>query len=721
MKRFLSELRRREVVKSLVAYVGLSWLILQVVGLVISMLVLNPLVGPATLLFLTCGLPVALYISWHFDISLDGISRTPDLDEQKNPTIQPLGWLRWTGLASVVLVSGFIGMQYLDSIKQKQQATQEGLTTVKLADSIAVLPFTDQSPDQDQSYLALGLAEEITSLLGRSDGFKVSASRSSQVLAEKGLTSVDIGRRLKVKTVLTGSVRAVGNRLRIRVELLDTENGHTLWTENFLRELKDIFEIESEIGRSIVNLLQDKYLEAGSFKTLSSTSSSDAYVMYLKGREQYRKQTTESMKKARQFFEQAVALDPEYAKGYVGLADTLILMAEGNHTVETGFGIIKPDIAATLAQQNIDRALVRQPEMAEAYAVKGLISSIQNDFDSAIQDFDKAIQLNPSLSIAYMWKFLALTYLQRFDESLVALKKSQELDPLFLTGSYNLGMTLTKFGRVKEAEVIFKQLQLDFPDSTFSHQGLADIYFGQGNLVGAIREAQKATRLSPDNQELAHNLFGPLAQLGLIQIVKQKANDPVLKDTIDFYSEIILIFEEEFDALFERMDFKVAANPDDYWTSFEAAWYHAMFGEKQKSLLLFTEKLHLVDETDLYGMPYCSPAIEVAWAQRALGNETTALDLINECESLMNEQLTSSIVYSEIYYLGARIYALQGESGKAIQALSESIDNGWREWWTKHDPLLESLSEEPEFIAIIKFIDDDLARQRIEASALFVE
>jgi TolB-like protein/Flp pilus assembly protein TadD len=704
-----------------VAYVGISWLILQVVGLVASMLAINPLVGPATLLILTCGLPVALYISWHFDVSLAGIDRTPDLDEEENPSIQPLGWLRWTGLASVVLISGFIGVQYFDSIKDDQQAKQEGLATVKLADSIAVLPFTDQSPERDQSYLAIGLAEEITSLLGRSDSFKVSASRSSQILAEKGLTSVDIGRRLKVKTVLTGSVRAIGNRLRIRVELLDTENGHTLWTENFLRELKDIFEIESEIGRAIVNLLQDKYLEAGSFNTLSVTSSSDAYVMYLKGREQYRKQTTESMKKARQFFEQAVALDPEYAKGYVGLADTLILMAEGNHTVETGFGIIKTDIAATLAQRNIDKALVRQPELAEAYAVKGLISSIRDDFDSAIQDFDKAIQLNPSLSIAYMWKFLALTSLQRFDESLVALKKSQELDPLFLTGSYNLGVTLTKFGRVKEAEVIFKQLQIDFPKSTFSHQGLADIYFSQGDMVGAIREAQNATRLSPDNHGLVHKLIAPLINLGLTQIVKEKATNPLWKNTIDFYYENILIFEQDFETLFERMDFKVAANPEDYWTSFEAAWYHAMFGDQQKALLLFTEKLHLVDEIDMFGMPYCSPAIEVAWAQRALGNEANTLNLINECERLMNEQITSSITYSEIYYLAARIYALQGQSAKAIQSLSTAINNGWREWWTKHDPLLESLSEESEFLTLLKFIDDDLSRQKIDASALFAE
>jgi TolB-like protein/Tfp pilus assembly protein PilF len=710
LKRFLSELRRRKVVKSLVAYVGISWLILQIVSVLGSIMSMSPLIGPGTFLLLACGLPVALYWSWHFDFSFGGISRTPSLDEKTNPELTPLGWLRWTGLMAVVLVSGFLGVHYFDLIKQEQQVIQASLPKVSLADSIAVLPFTDKSPAQNQSYLALGLAEEITSLLGRSDDFKVSASRSSQILAEKGLGSAEIGQRLKVATVLIGSVSAIGERLNVRVELLASDNGQTLWTENFSRELKDVFAIENEIGRAVVNLLQDKYIAAGSFDTLSNTSNTDAYVMYLKGREQYRKQTTESMKEARHLFEQAVALDPEYAKAYVGLADTLILLAEG----DLRFGTIKTDIAATLATQNIDKALARQPEMAEAYAVKGYISFMLNDFDKAITDYDKAIDLNPNFAIAYMWKYLALLSLQRFEESFSALEKSLKLDPLFLTGTYNIGVELTRLGRFDEAEAVFKQLGLDFPESTFSHQGLADMYFSQGDYVSAIREAQKATKLSPDNQDLVFKILGPLIQLGLIDIIKEQTSDP-------FYDATILIFEHKYQQLFEKMDFEVAANPDDYWISFEAGWYQAMFGDKQKALILLTEKSNIIDDVDKFFMPHCSPAIEIAWAQLEIGEHAKALTLINQCTNLMEEQLGSSITYFELYYLSARIYALQGQTDKAIQALQTAIDNGWREWWTKYDPLLKGLAEEPEFQTLIQFIDDDLARQRIEAAALFAK
>ncbi|MGO4893672.1 tetratricopeptide repeat protein [Flavobacterium sp. W21_SRS_FM6] len=716
MKWLFSELIRRNVISTMIAYAGLTWLLLQVVAVVSSVMPVHSMVAPGVLLLLVCAFPVTAYISWHFDISFKGISRTPSLDKDDNPTLKKFGLWNWLGLLSIVVVSGFVGIQYFSVIKSEQVAAQQRLAAIKKADSIAVLPFIDQSPSKNQRYLALGLSEEITSLLGRSNNFKVSASRSSQILTEKGLAPIEIGRRLAVATVLTGTVKVTGERLKIRVELLDTENGHTLWTETFSRELKDIFAIESEIGRSVVNLLQDKYTETGDLTSFSATSSTDAYVMYLKGREEYRKQTTESLKAARKFFEQAVALDPEYAQGYVGLADTLVLLAEG----DTRFGVLKTDIAAALAQQNIDKALVRQPDMAEAFAVKGYIAFMQDDFDNAITDYNKAIELNPSLAIAYMWKNLALEALQRFDESLTALRKARELDPLFQTNSYNLGVVLAGRGRFEEAKNIFTQLQTDFPKSTFPHEGLADIYFSTGDFVGAIREGQKAVKLSPDNQDLAFRMIGPLLQLGLTEVVREKASEPSWVGAYEYYFENILIFEKNYDTLFERMNFKVAANPDDYWVAFEAGWYNAMFGDKKKALRLLTEKLSLIEEIEMFGMPYCSPAIEIAWAQKELGADENYVRNLTTCKALMEEQLKASIIYSELYYLAARIFALEGKSVEALEALSEAINKGWREWWTQYDPLLESLRGMDEYQIQIKIIDDDLARQRQEAKRLFL-
>ena len=320
-----------------------------------------------------------------------------------------------------------------------------------------------------------------------------------------------------------------------------------------------------------------------------------------------------------------------------------------------------------------------------------------------------------------MWKFLALNLLQRFDESLQALQQAEQLDPLFQTNTYNLGWALTRAGRFDEAAAIFKQMQLDFPQSPFPYQGLADIYFSQGNLVGAIAEAQSAIKQSPENHTLGHKLISPMVNLGLTEIVKQMANDPAWASTADFYQETLLIFERDFTELFARMDFKLATNPDDYWLQFEAGWYQAMFGDKQQALKLFTEQFSLVDEAERFGMPHCSPAIEVAWAESELGNKAVAHSLIKQCQSLLEQQLQASISYFELHYLAARIAALKGQPAEAVQALAKAIDIGWREWWTKYDPLLASLAGDPEFQRLIQFLDQDLARQKEEAQRLFTE
>lgn len=708
---FLAEMRRRDVIRTCVAYLGVSWVILQVLDVASQMLIVDVIVGTFMFIFLLCLFPVVLYISWHFQFTGTGWVRTTayDVDEDgESIAPPPLSWRSWLGLAMTISLCFALGYQYFHIVKDRQDLEADGLVKMVTADSIAVLPFVDQSPDGDQSYLAIGLAEELTSLLGQTHGFRVAASRSSQVLTEKGLAPVDIGRRLDVKTVLSGSIVNVGNRIKIRVELLDTSNGHTLWTENFLREMTDIFDLQSEIGRSVVNLLQDKYLEAGSLRSLSSTNSTDAYVIYLKGREAYRLQTTEGIKQARKLFEQAIGLDPEYAQAYVGLADALALLGDG----ETQYGVLANDVATALAERNIEKALVREPNMPQAYAVVGYIAMLRGNFEESISAFDKAIELNPSLAIAYMWKNRALLELQRFDESLDALKKAQELDPLFSTTTYNLGFELSRRGQYQESEKLFKQLQNDYPDSPQSHQGLSDIYFSQGNYSGAIKEAYLAHQLSLGNEELKIRLIGVLLQLGLTDVIRELSDDPL-------YEATLLLMEKEYIKLITLMDFELAANPDDYWIAFEAGWYHSMIGDKEKALTLLTEKQHLISDNDKYTMPLCSPAIEIAWAYQQSGETELFTEVLNKCESLMNEQFESGITYYELDYLGARIEALKGNAQSALKYLDKSISKGWREYWTELDPLLLSIKDEPQFTEYIHLINDDLAKQKQQARDFF--
>ncbi|MDT0596417.1 tetratricopeptide repeat protein [Glaciecola petra] len=715
MKRFFSELQRRKVIKALVVYVGVIWLLLQVVSVLSGMLGLSKLVGTATFIALMCALPIVMYFSWHFDLSLNGITRTPPLPEQsatgddENAPIKPLGAWSWIGLFAVVLISGAIGVQTYNTFEASVlEAEQAANQAIEKSDSIAVLPFKDDSSAQDQSYLATGLAEEITNQLGRTDLFKVSASRSSQVLVEKGLIPSEIGQRLGVQTLLTGSISSTNDRVSIRVELQDTASARVLWTETFVREFSNIFDLESEISRAVVNLLQDKFVEAGDLSKLSSTSDVDAYVLYLKGREAYRKQTAEAMQEARAYFEEAIAVDPEYAKAYVALADALASLSEG----VDGFGVLAVDIAADLAEQNLEKALAREPDIPEIFAVKGVVLMLRDEYESALEAYDKAIALNPNLAIAYMWKSLALTTLQQYEEAIAAQRQSQKLDPLFLTSSYNLGVLLIWQAQYGEAEALFDQLRIDFPESAFSYIGAADLYYSQANFVESIRQWKKAVKLSPSNLEFERKMFDAMIMLGLTDIIKASTDDPGFDSTI-------LIFEKKYSELFEKMDFEIAANPDDYWVAFEAGWYHSMFGDTNIAAELITNKEELISDLDKFYMPYCSPAIELAWAYQVKGNMDKSKMLIDECESLLNAQKENSITYSETNYLEARIFALRGESTKAASALETAIDKGWREWWTSYDPLLNAVNNEPKINTLIRFIEDDLAKQKEEAKRLF--
>ncbi|GGF68126.1 hypothetical protein [Alteromonas lipolytica] len=679
MNVFLTELKRRKVIKSMLAYLGIAWVILQVVEVFSGLIDMHPLVGPTVILTLTCGLPIVAYLSWHFDISLEGIHRTAEVDGE---SLKPLGPGSWLGLAGIAVLCVFIGLHFFTNISQEYKAGQEGQKQVMQADSIAVLPFTDQSPERDQDYLAAGLAEELTSILGRTEGFRVAASKSSQILAEKGLPPVDIGRRLKVQTVLTGSVRAQGNRIKIRVELVNTQNGHTLWTENFLREFSDVFKLESEISRAVVNLLQDKYIEAGSFQALSSTSNTDAYVMYLKGKAQYRLQTAESMKSARKLFEQSIALDPEYAQAYVALADTIALLAEG----ESRFGILDTHIAAQLARQNLDKAIVRQPDNAEAFAVKGYVEYMTEQYDTALTDLNKALSLNKNLSVAFMWRHFVHEALNHHEQALEDLQQAYEFDPVSRANLANLGFEYSRRGQHDKAKTYLTLLISDFPDYPQAYVNMADASYLAGEHAQSLENWLKAYALSKDNLNYRNSAANILIELGLTA----KARQLVAEDDVT-YQAFILARERNSEALEELLAFQVASDPDDHWAKMEQAIYLGWMGKTQQSAERFVELKSVIDQSDWYQMPFCSPAVEIAWAAQQLAIVKSAdSPEFKQCEALLRIE---NKVFKDSYllYLAARLSALKNDEQGFINHFNQALAAGWLQWWTEFDPLVNTL------------------------------
>ncbi|GAB5379584.1 MAG: hypothetical protein Alis3KO_29800 [Aliiglaciecola sp.] len=702
-KTFVSEVRRRNVLPTLLPYVGLVWLLLQVVSVIQPMLNMHQLVGTFVAIVLFAGFPVVAYLSWYFNFTWDGLEPIPDL-ESGDPS--RFGKRNWLGLTAIVLLSGWLGFVYFNEVKQDLVKQEEGIRQVKSATSIAVLPFRDLSPDQDQAFITEGLTEELTSLLGKVSELNVAAASSTFALAERNLTPMDIGRRLQVDTVVTGSIRVTGNRLKIRTELIDSSDGMTLWTETFNREFKDIFAVEEEISRSIVNLLEDRYLEVGEVTSAAKTASTDAYVMYLKGREQYRLQTTEGMKQARKYFEQAIALDPEYALAYVGNADTLLMLIKDGEM----FGMLDKEVAIALAQSNLSKALLRNSSLAEAYAILGKQLHVETKYDEALDSFEKAISINQSLAKAYLWKYVTLADLNRINEAVQTLEKAYELDNASLAVMHNRAYELSRLGKMEEARILYSQISEDYPKSPLGFAGLADLEFLRGELAKSLKYWKVTSMLSPENDYYKKQVIRALISLTMVEEAR------ALDKNNDFETSFLLL-EERYEELYALMEKQMAAYPDDPWVKFEMAWYLTLGSKREEGVSILINLSEQFSDEDKFAMPMCSPAIEISWALKLNQQIEEANALLSECESRFVDANHSGIQDSFVDHLGARIAALKNQPDAAAVQLETAIENGWREWWTAKDSLLANLENSEKISQSFEYINESLLLEKEKAKS----
>lgn len=317
-------------------------------------------------------------------------------------------------------------------------------------ESIAVLPFLDMSPDADQQYFGDGMAEELITALSCLDGLQVAARTSSFRFRGDAPDVREIGKLLGVETVLEGSVRKSGDRLRITAQLVSASDGFHLWSETYNRELEDVFAIQDEIANSIADrvraaLLRDGPAAVGD-KPLVKRHTEDvsAYNLYLKGRYSWSKRTAGALRRGVRFFEQAIAIDPTYALAYAGLADSYSLLGWYRY-LPSGEAFEKTRTAAQTAVE-IDDSL------AEAYTSLAYAEFLYDwDCESAERHFQRAIELNPAYPTVRHFYAEYLMATGRFEEAHRQMRRGQELDPLALGIATGVGWTLFYLGRYDEA------------------------------------------------------------------------------------------------------------------------------------------------------------------------------------------------------------------------------------------------------------------------------
>ncbi len=353
---------------------------------------------------------------------------------------------------------------------------------------IAVLPFADHSPGGDKEYFCDGMTEELINALTKLRGLRVSAWTSALRL-RVAHDYRKIAEQLKVGTIVAGSVRKDGERLRITVQLIDTSNGCYLWSEIYDRELKDVFAIQEELSQAIAGMLKVQIADDQNKSMVKRyTESVDAYKLYLKGRYCWNQRSEQSLRKSIEFFEQAILLDQRYAPAYSGLADSLALL--GNS------GAVPPKDVKAKAMNAALKAVELGPMLAEAHTTLGHFRATYCwDWKSACAEYKAAMALNPAYATVHHW--YAITYLAPLgllDDALTEMQKAEELDPLSVSIKRDIAIILCNSGRFENAIAQCKRaIELE-PSFQTSYWALGLAYEGLKEYEQAVGAFEQALR-----------------------------------------------------------------------------------------------------------------------------------------------------------------------------------------------------------------------------------
>lgn len=376
--------------------------------------------------------------------------------------------------------------------KHSPSANKEVRTKTNAHPSIAVLPFANFSPEAKNEYLSDGITEELIHRLARISDLHVAARTSSFAFKRKSIDVQDIGQKLQVSHVLEGSVRKSGERLRVTAQLIEVDTGYHLWSETYQRKLEDVFAIQDEISRMIVDALQMELIDTDEPHGLPATDSPKAYDLYLKGRYFFNKRTEEDLRKGIEYFEQAITQDPEYARAYAGLADSYLVL--GSST----FSALSPQETLDRAKEAAEKALALDATLAEAQVSLGIVRMRQYDWKGAKERFERAIALDPDYAEAHQRYGWLLALLGDFERALAALRRAEERDPLSLPIKTAKGRVFHFARRPDDAIVQYRRtLDID-PNYSGAHLGLGLTLLYKERYSEAMACFQRARELAGD-------------------------------------------------------------------------------------------------------------------------------------------------------------------------------------------------------------------------------
>jgi TolB-like protein len=509
-KSFFGELKRRNVYKVAVAYAVVGWLLIQVATQVFPFLEVPTWTIRLVILLAALGFPIALTIAWAFELTPEGIKRTESAGAAREHSRNGL-WIAVVVIAAALSLGLFLLGRYTAG-----HATPENRQAARVVPekSIAVLPLINESGDPKDEYFSDGLSEELIAALGQIRDLKVIGRSSSFRFKDRKEEPKTIGEKLGVSTLLEGTVRKQGDKVRIVAELVNAADGIQLWTRTFDRELRDIFAVQEEIARAVAESLKVTLLGTDSVQR-SAPKNVEAHNAYLQGHFHFQRRNLEDYRKAVSYFDQAIGLDSDYALAYAERSEAWTFIGD-----LTG----QREPAWSKARSDAEKAVAIAPGLAEAHAALGWVRFFVDwKFTEGLTELKRAKELSPSNPTANDLLARVIVYLGRLDEAERQARQAVELDPLSVTAQNNLARVLLYAGKLDEADAAARKSAELQPAAASSRRWQVVVAVQRGDGETALREAQ----LEPDE---GYRWF----ELALAQSVRgdRKAADAALADLI---------------------------------------------------------------------------------------------------------------------------------------------------------------------------------------------
>jgi TolB-like protein/Tfp pilus assembly protein PilF len=500
MSSLFVELKRRNVFRVGIAYVVAAWVIAQVADLVLENIGAPTWVMQSLLLLMTLGLVAALIIAWAYEVTPEGIKRERDVIRSDSITHETSKRLNLITIGLLIFAIGLVVVDrfWLDhslpetasvaadtaetdpgvaAAQRAQDSTEGAATTTADEKSIAVLPFVNMSSDKEQEYFADGISEEILNALVKAKGLRVSGRTSSFSFKGKDTNIQEIGRILNVAHVLEGSVRKQADQVRITAQLIKADDGFHMWSETYDRSLENIFDVQDDISRKVSSELRILLkLDDQSRLANVMTANTDAYDLFLRGRDHVGKRVNENVPIGIALLQKAVLLDPKFAEAWATLAEAEVVSAS--------YSGADPYASEERARQYVQTAIDLNPELALPHGVMGVMKKGKERELEALVTLEKAYAMEPNNVLVIRWLGTVMQALGYFEDALALFERAFALDPMSRTDAFNNAVTQFSLGNLDEAERLFRRTS-ELQNETVG-EFVGDIRFLRGDAQGAI-------------------------------------------------------------------------------------------------------------------------------------------------------------------------------------------------------------------------------------------